>query len=124
MKKIKLVTIAMLMTCVKGYGVVPTECELSVRRGAGSTLLQNINTIKDMTDNQKESFSVTPLKNNHEDIVKGYVGRLDVERKNGAYAITIDANGIKTKYTLALKELEKLTSLNSLIFKSSGLEIF
>ena len=69
-EKIKLVTIAMLMTCVKGYGVVPTECELSVRRGAGPTLLQNINTIKDMTDNQKESFSVTPLKNNHENIVK------------------------------------------------------
>ena len=62
MKKIKLVTIAMFLSCVKGYGLPIDEMQQSLKRGVFRVIRENIEKILDC--DQPKTFGISPLKNN------------------------------------------------------------
>ncbi len=77
MKKAKLVTIAMLLTCVKGYGLSSEDQYQALKRGAYQVIENHKNEILDC--DQSKRFTITPLKSNCEDSEKGFVGILSVD---------------------------------------------
>ena len=97
MKKAKLVTIAMLLTCVKGYGLSTEDQHQALKRGAYQAIENHKNEILDC--DQTKLFAITPLKSNGEDSEKGFTGRLIV-------ALDMSANVPVYKMIVKLKNRE------------------
>jgi hypothetical protein len=110
MKKAKLVTIAMLLTCVKGYSLSNEDQYQALKRGAYQTIENHKNEILDC--DQTKLFVITPLKSNGEDSEKGFTGRLSV-------VLDMSANVPVYKMIVKLKNLEIFsTTIDSDILKS------
>jgi len=77
MKKAKLITIAMLLTCVKGYSISNEDKCQALKRGACQTVQNHKNEILDC--DKTKAFKITPLKNNREKPVKGWSAFLSVD---------------------------------------------
>ena len=97
MKKAKLVTIAMLLTCVKGYGLSTEDQHQALKRGAYQAIENHKNEI--LGCDQTKVFNITPLKSNCEDSERGFIGRLSV-------ALDMSANVPVYKMIVKLKNLE------------------
>ena len=121
MKKIKLVTIAMLLTCFKGYGLSSEDQYQALKRGAYQVIENHKNEILDC--DQAKLFAITPLKSNCEDSEKGFVGILSVDlikrNEDTIYKMIVKLKNLEIySATIDSELLKSLRNYESIKFQS------
>ena len=120
MNKTKLMAMAMLLTCFKGYALSNDDQYEALKRGAYQTIQKFKKEILSVKDDDARIYPVQPLKNNCKDYEKGFYGTLSVvfDAKMSIYQMHIRFDNSEIySATTGLNTISDLNDYESIKFK-------